>query len=276
MKKPNEVNACKAFIQILKEITGVEYEMEYSPDEQSGASSDVDYILISKDGRSHRIAVEHTIVEAFEKQITYGDQSYDVVEQINFRCRGNLPKDRYYHLIIPPPLNNSLKRKRKKRFVKEMSCWISDIAKTLTIDNWSFLVYNGHEVTLRCGGSHPEMNGNVGRMPTWPKGIEGLKRKRFRRAIKEKLPKIIKYKFKRMTTSLLLEDISGIFFAAQKRRRDLTTIQRVLIYLFVDYVIIFMSNDHRMVVGNVWKEKWHWYSTIPGHRKFTLNRLKDT
>ncbi len=169
-----------------------------------------------------------------------------------------------------------MKRKRKTQFVKEISCWISDIAKTLIIDQWSSRVYNGHDVTLMCVGSLPEMNGNVGRMPTEPKGVEGLKRERFRRAIKEKLPKIIKYKFKRMTTSLLLEDISGIFLAAQKRRRDLTTIQRVLIYLFVDYVIVFMSNNQRMVVGNVWKEKWHWYSTIPVHRKFTLYRLKDT
>ena len=109
MKKPNEENACKAFIQILKEITGVEYEKEESPDEHSGASSDVDYILISKDGRSHRIAVEHTIVEAFGNQIRYVNQSYDVVEQINFQCRGNLPKDRFYNLIIPPPLIKTLR-----------------------------------------------------------------------------------------------------------------------------------------------------------------------
>lgn len=276
MKQLNEENACNAFIQILKEINGVEYEIESSPDEHSGESSDVDYILISKDGRSHRIAVEHTTVTAFDKQIYYGYKSYDVVEQINFQCKKKLPKDRYYQLLIPPPLNNPLKRKRKKQFVEEMASWISVIARTLTIDQWASRVYNSHKVTLICGGSHPEMNGNVGRALTQPEKVEELTREQFRRAIKEKLPKIIKYKFKGMTTSLLLEDISGIFFATKKRRRDLTIIQRLFIRIFMDYVIIFMSNNHRMVVGNVWKEKWHWYPTIPSHRKFTISRLKDT
>jgi len=276
MKKPNEEDACNAFIQILKGLTGIDYEPEYSPDEQNSESPDVDFILISKDGHSHRIAVEHTIVMAYEGQISYVNQSYDVVQQINLQCKVNLPKDSYYFLLIPPPLNSSLKCRPKKQFVKEMSTWISGIAKTLTIDQHSSRVYNGHEVTLMCPGSHPKMNGNVYRMPTRPKGAEELTREQFRRTIRENIPKFIRYKLKRMPTSLLLEDISGIFFDTQKRRRDLTIWQWFLIYIFVDYVIVFHSNNQRMVVGNVWKEKWRWYSTIPGHRKFSLSRLKDT
>lgn len=83
MKKLNEKNACKAFIEILKKITGVEYNKESSPDEQSSAIPDIDWILILKDSRSHRIAVEHTIVESFENQIVYVHHSSDVVKQIN-------------------------------------------------------------------------------------------------------------------------------------------------------------------------------------------------
>jgi len=276
MKKLNEENACKAFIEILRKITGVDYEKEYSPDEHSVASSDVDYILISKDGRSHRIAVEHTIVESFGKQIAYVNQSYDVVEQVNVQCQGKLPMDRYYFLIVLPPLIGSLKRNRKKKFVREISSWIYDIAKTLTEDQWSSRIYNDQDVTLMCGGSYPEMNGNVFRMPKQPMEVEKRKRERFRLAIKQKLPKLIKYKLKRITTSLLLEDIGGIFLNHQRRRTDLTITQRFLIFLLVDYVIILVSNNQRMVVGNVWKEKRRWYSTIPYDRKFSFHQRKVT
>ena len=272
MKKVNEENACNAFIEILEKITGVEYEKEDSPDEHSGASSDVDYILISKDGRSHRIAVEHTIVESFEKQIAYVNQSYDVVEQINVQCQGKLPANRYYILTVPHPLIKSLKRKRKKRFVEDMYLWVSDIAKTLTTDQWSSQTYNNQEVTLICGGSHPEMNGNVGRIPEQPQDSDKLKRERFRRAIKDKLPKLKKYKRKGITTSLLLEDIGGILLDLRRRRRDLKITQRFWISKSVDYVIILRSNNQRMVSCNVWKEKRHWYSTIPRDRRFRLHR----
>lgn len=191
MKKINEENACKAFIEILRKMTGVEYEKEDSPDEHSGASSDVDYLLISKDGR-HRIAVEHTTVESFEKQIGYVNKSYEVVGQINVQRQGKLPTDRYYILTVPHPPIESLKREQKKQFVKEMSLWISDIAKTLTADQWCSRICNDQKVTLICGGSHPQMNGNVGRIPARPMEAEKLSRDRFRRAIEEKLPKLLK------------------------------------------------------------------------------------
>lgn len=270
MKKVNEENACKAFIEILKKMTGIEYKKEDSPDEHSGAGSDVDYILISKDGRSHRIAVEHTIVESFDKQITYVHHSYDVVKQINDQCQGKLPTDRYYILAIPATLDESLKGKRQKQFVEAMSSWISGIAKTLTAEQWSSRIYNGQKVTLKCGYSHREMNGNVIRIAEQPTEAEKLMRERFRRAIKEKLPKLIKYKRKGITTALLLEDIGGNFLDPQRRRKDLKTSQRFLIFRFVDYVIILLSNNQRMVVGNVWKEKRRWYSTIPRARRFGL------
>ena len=276
MKKLNEENACKAFIEILSKITGREYKKEDSPDEHSGSVSDVDYILISKDGRSRRIAVEHTIIESFEKQITYGYQSYDVVEQINDQCQGKLPTNRYYILTVPPTLIKSLKRKRKKRFIEEISSWITNVAKALTTDQSSSLIYNDHKVNLICGYSHPEVNGNVIRIQERPLEFEKLIRERFRRAIREKLPKLRKYKIryilKGIRTSLLLEDVSGALWDHKARWKDLTIIQRFCVFLFVDYVIILVSNEQKMmIVGRVWKEKWRLYSEIPQDRKFSLH-----
>jgi len=272
LKKPNEINACDAFIEILHKITRVEYKVESSPDERNRAHPDVDWILVSKDGRSHKIAVEHTLVESFEGQIPCGRQSYDVVEEINVQCQGKLPTDRYYFLTVPPSLIDSLKRQRKKQFVKEMSLWVSDIAKTLTEDQWSSRIYDGQKVTLICRGSDPEMNGNVHRIPAGPIEADKLNRLRFRRAIEDKLPKLMKYKLKEITTALLLEDISGVLDDTQARRKDLTDIQKDSIRRLVDYVIILPSHNQKMIVGNVWKEKRHWYSTIPRRRKFSLRR----
>ena len=278
MKKVNEENACNAFIEILKKITGVDYEKESSPDEQSSASPNVDYILISKDGRSHRIAVEHTKVESFGGQIRYFSQSYDVVEAINVQCQGKLPTDRFYFVSVPHSLIGSLTTRRlKEQFVKEMSSWISYIAKNLTIDKSFSRKYANQQVTLMCLGSHPEMNGNVHRAPERPMEPEKLKKERFRRAIKEKLPKLIKNKREKgYTTALLLEDSSGVLMDYQERWKDLAIIQRLLIRMFTDYVIILFSNNQKMIVGNVWKEKGRLYSTIPHHRRFSLHRCKDT
>jgi hypothetical protein len=272
MKKLNEENACKAFIEILLKIKGIEYEKDSSPDEQNSAYPDIDYILISKDGRSHKIAVEHTVVESFEKKIAYVNQSYEVVAEINDQCKGKLPTDRYYFLIAPHPLIRALKRNRKKQFVGEMSYWICDIAKTLTEDQCSSRIYNDYKVTLMCGGSDPEENGNVWRMPRHPEKAEKLKRKRFRRAIKDKLPKLIKYKLKRITTSLLLESIGGALWDYKARWKDLTITQKFLIFMFIDYVIILSSNNQKMIFGKVWKEKWCLYSEIPQNRKFSFLR----
>jgi len=272
MKKVNEENACSAFIEILKEITGREYEKECSPDEQNSKSPKPDFILISKDGRSHRIAVEHTIIESFDRQITYVHDSYDVVKEISDQCQGKLPADCYYILTVPPALIKSLKRTWKKRFVEEMSSWITDVAKTLTTDQSSSLIYNDQKVTLICGYSHPEMNGNVIRIQEQPMEFKKLIRERFRRAIREKLPKLGKYKVKGITTSLLLEDISGALFDYQRRWKDLTIIQRLLIRILVDYLIMLVSSNQKMIAGKVWKEKRHLYSEIPHDRRFSFRQ----
>jgi hypothetical protein len=272
MKKPNEENACNAFIEILKKITGVEYEIEYSPDEQNRVSSEVDYVLISKDGRSHRIAVEHTIVESFEGQIAYVNHSYDVVNEINVLCQEKLPTDRYYILTIPPVLIKSFKnaKQKKEQFVKEMSCWVPNIANTLAVNQRSSRVYNDQEIMIECGGSSRKMNGNVGRIPVQPMEIEKLKGERFCRDIEENRRKLRKYKRKGYTTALLLEDISGGFYRNNNAQwKDLRNNQKWS-FKSIDYVVIFVSINQEMVVGNVWKEKRRLYSTIPHNRRFSL------
>ena len=275
MTNENEVNACNAFIDILKKIKGVEYEIDSSPEKENRKTPDVEVILApkDKDGQSPKIAVEHTIVEAHENQIAYVTQSYDVVEKINLKCQGQLPTDRYFQLCVPPPLIVGTSIKSRNQFVEEMICWISDVAKTLTTDQWSYQLYKEYKVLLYCGGSHPEMNGKVGRMPTRPEEAEKERQDRFRRSIKDKLPKLIKYKEKGFATALLLEDISFSHALPTDNWKDLIPNQyHSEFQLKIDYVVIFVSNEKKMIVGNVWKEGSQIYAEIPDNRRFSFRR----
>jgi len=275
MTNENEVNACNAFIDILKKIKGVEYKIDSSPEKENRKTPDVEVILASKDKdvQSPKIAVEHTIVEAHENQIAYVTQSYNVVEKINLKCQGQLPTDRYFLLCVPPPLIVGTSIKSRNQFVEKMICWISDVAKTLTTDQRSYQLYKEYKVLLYCGGSHPEMNGKVGRMPIRPEEAEKERQDRFRRSIKDKLPKLIKYKEKGFATALLLEDISFSHALSTDNWKDLIPNQyHSEFQLKIDYVVIFVSNEKKMIVGNVWKEGSQIYAEIPENRRFSFRQ----
>jgi hypothetical protein len=70
MKKLNELNACAAFITILKSLTDIKYLMSESPDELNRSTPDVDFVVVSSSDEKDKIAVEHTIVESFDEQIS--------------------------------------------------------------------------------------------------------------------------------------------------------------------------------------------------------------
>lgn len=279
--KRNEENACNAFIEILRKIKGVEYYPERWPEKENRNTQDVEVILapIDKDEHSPRIAVEHTIVEAHKEQIAYVNQSYDIVEKINQRCQGKLPTNRCFQLVIPPALVTDTNKESRVQFVEEMSNWIPDIAETLTTDDqWYPQLYNGHEVLLICRGSYSELNGKIGRMPTRPREADKEKQDRFQRAIEEKLPKLIKYKEKeeKYETALLLEDVSGIHYHLGNRWSELIPNQYQLEFqLKIDYVVIFISNKEKMIVGGVWKEKKQLYLEIPDNRRFNKFRSQQ-
>ena len=104
--RENEINAREAFIEILQSIKGVEYYPEERPENENRKTPDVDFVLATRDKNEqhHKIAVEHTIIEAHDKQKAYVNQSPNVVEGINQRCRGNLPTNRWFQIVIPPAL----------------------------------------------------------------------------------------------------------------------------------------------------------------------------
>ena len=269
--KENEKNACDAFIKILLKIKGIEYRIDEFPEETNRSSQDVEVILTPKDknDKSPKIAVEHTIVEAHEEQIAYVNQSYDIVKEINHRCQGKLPTSHYLGLIPSPSLVVGMNKKRREQFIEEMSSWTPIVAQSLTMNQQVLRLYNGHEVLLWCVGSCLELNGTISFMATRPKEADKEKQDRFRRAIGEKLPKLIKYKDNGYTTALLLEDVSFSHSDLGNNLKELIPNQYHSEFRSkIDCVVIFVSNEKRMIVGNVWKEESQLYEEIPDNRRF--------
>ncbi len=263
MKKPNELNARDAFITILRSLTDIgDWESE-SPDEVNRSTPDVDFVLSSSSNKNDKIAVEHTKVESFDGQIGYVNRSYDIVDSINAGCRKRLPHDRFYILAVPPIIVDSLVRKRSRElFVSELSSWVVETApKLLLVDSWIQTEHEGHKITLRCGGDHERLNGNVWRIPQQPENQKALQSDRLGRAVRDKLPKLTQYKERGFKTALLLEDVAGTLYGSTLRDREISLEE-------VDYIVVFVSKEERMIVGNVLKEKSVWYSFVPGNRRF--------
>jgi hypothetical protein len=281
--KINEKNAINAFIEILQKIKDVEYKVEYFPEEENKNTQGqkVDAILApkDKDAQSPKIAVEHTTIEAHEEQIAYVNQLCGIEKELKQRCQGRLPIDHCFGLSAPPSLIVGMNKNNRDQFVEEMAGWIPDAAKSLTKrDQRSLRLYNKHEVMLWCDGSFSELNGTIGFMATRPKEADKERQVRFRRAIEEKLPKLLKYKEKeeeRYLTALLLEDVSFSHSNPGNNLKELIPDKYHSEFQSkIDYVVIFVSNEKKMIVGNVWKEEFRLYEDIPDNRRFSFRQKK--
>jgi hypothetical protein len=234
MKKPNELNARDAFITILRSLTGIEDWESESPDEVNRSTRDVDFLLFPSSNENDKIAVEHTRVESFEGQIKYVKRSYDIVDSINAGCRERLPHTRYYILTAPPIIVGFLVGKSRERFVRAISSWVVETApKLLLVDSSEQTEYEGHKITLTCGGDGAHMNGNVGRIPQQPENQKSLQHDRLGRAVRDKIPKLTKYKERGFKTALLLEDVAGTLYGSTLRDCEISLEE-------VDYIVVFL------------------------------------
>ena len=268
-KGPNELNARDAFITILKSLTDLEYVESESPDEVNRRTPDVDFLLFSSSDENDKIAVEHTRVESFNEQIKYVKRWRDIACSVNAGCRKRIPPDRYYFLAAPPIIVDSLVGKRREQFVSDLSSWVAETApKLLQVDSYIQTEYEGHKITLICSGNHAYLNGNVWGMPQEPENQKALQSERLRRAVDTKVPKLTKYKRRSgFKTALLLEDVAGTLRGSTLSGYEISLEE-------VDYVVVFVSNEDKMIIGNVWKERSVWYSSVPGNRRFLSTSLQ--
>ena len=266
MKKPNEQNACDAFITILKSLTDTDYAELESPDEVNRSTPDVDFVLVSGSDEDDKVAIEHTTVQSFEGQIRYVDRWRRIADSVNVGCKERIPPDRYYFLVATPVIMDSLaKKSSRERFIGTLVSWVAEAApKLLLVDSYIRTEYEGHKITLVCSGDHERLNGNVWGMPEEPESQKTLQSERLVRAVRDKLPKLMKYKSPGFKTALLLEDVTGTL-----RGNTLSKLRDCEISLEeVDYIVVLVSNESRMIIGNVWKEGSVWHSSVPSNRRF--------
>jgi hypothetical protein len=262
-KRLNEQNACDDFIKILKSLTDIGYEVFESPDEKNRSTPDIDFVLASSSDENDKIAVEHTTVQSFEGQIKYVKRWREIVCSVNAACKERIPPDRYYFLAAPREIVDSLVGESRVQFVSYFSSWVAKTAPTLLlVDSYMQTEHEGQKITLMCSGDDPTtLNGNVWGMPQEPEDQKALQSERLRRAIGDKLPKLTKYKKQGLKTALLLEDVAGTL-----RGSTLSGYEGLE---EVDYIVVFVSNEDRMIIGNVLKEGSVWHSSLPGNRRFS-------
>jgi hypothetical protein len=274
MKRQNEVNAIEALIGIMPFITGCNYQNLGSPDEANSSLKEVDFILkAQRDGKSN-LAVEHTIVEAFPGQKEYVLRSYEIVQKVDLRCSGQLPSDRFFGLVIAPSLVDSLRKMAIDAFMETIVPWVTETAKDLPIDEYRTTKYSGQDVLLMCSGSLPEINGTIGRMPGSPRNQKELVNQSLWLSIEHGVGKFPKYKKSGHDTVLLLENISGRVHSSMLLDLENDPQKHAVISALIDYIVVLTSNNDKMIVGNVWKEKQKRYDPVPYNRKFRIENWK--
>jgi hypothetical protein len=259
--KPNEQDACKHFIEILKSLTGTEYVELERPDELNRSTPDVELVLVSSSNQNDKIAVEHTRVQSFDGQIKYLNRSWDIVSSVNAGCRERIPANRCYFLAVPPTVVDSLVSKRSRElFVRDLSSWVVETAPKLLLAD-SSIQHEGYKITLKCIGDCGKWNGNVGRMPQGADDTKSVQNE-LERAVRHGLLKLAKYKSKPgFKTALLLEDVAGTL------KGDTLSSHEGLEE--VDYIVVFVSNEAQMIIGNVRQEGSIWHSFVPSNRRFS-------
>jgi hypothetical protein len=282
-KKSNEINACNALIRMLRKVAGVEYELEYCPDEGASEGKDVDFILKSTCSGVARMAVEHTVIP--KGLYDYVKRFYERAEGISKLCEGKIPADRFFYIAAPQALIDSFTKdrrgkasqrrtaaQRRNAFDESLALWISEQSQQLQEDESVQYRFESHNITLVCGGSHPQWNGRVGRIPEAPADITRFQKEAFDHALQHGLDKFSKYKCnssENFKTILLLEDVTGL--RHERIAEELASSERDRIDESVDYIIVLQSLENQMIVGYVWKENQTWHRFIPGNRRFTFN-----
>jgi hypothetical protein len=267
LKRLNEFNAVDALIGIVPFLLGCTYSLGGSPDDLDSQQKEIDFVLVPNEPGSPKLAVEHTVVEAYRGQRTYLLKSYEIVQKIDSECQGELPVDRFFGLVLPPELVDQLRRKELDRFIAAIAPWVIAAGRSTKIDDYTEKEYGDHRIFLMCSGSDPHHNGHVGRMPGAPKDGKDKASLSLLRALQHGTSKFAKYKQQGYQTILSLEDVSGaIHPSALVAFRDDPASRHTV--AASDYVVEFASNDERMIVGNVWKAGEELYDPPPYDLRF--------
>ena len=125
--RANEVDAINCFIDILEKIYKIKYVIDKRPDEENRKTEDIDFIIKSEN-KFDKIAVEHTIIESFLRQIEYVNAHRDIIQQVEKELSSEMPNDRYFIISFS---HNLLKDRNKKALIQLKELLKIEILKSI-------------------------------------------------------------------------------------------------------------------------------------------------
>lgn len=183
----NELDATESALALLSSMAGIEFRLdEERPDEIERVGEAVDFLARNRD---QIIAIEHTLIGAFDKQEVL---SVQMTQRLNPMCdelEQLLPADWEYQLSISAHEAPTI----KQRDITQLKAWIVDAAPKLAAPPNHF-VHSPDDV-LACtlyrfapsGRSH-RIDLRIGVIPG--DALESLRFARLGRAALKKLPKL--------------------------------------------------------------------------------------
>ncbi|MCY4584906.1 MAG: hypothetical protein OXB98_02595 [Bryobacterales bacterium] len=224
----NEGKVCDAVVKVLEQRTGKTREDIRRP-EVDGSGPPVELRLKLGD---QGYAIEHTLIEAFERQTLTGVSFQNLVDPVKNELCGELPGPARYTLLFPlDPFPGGQSAKQRHRLQENLAEWIRGKAPLLFNAIHESLYHKpttallqkdcrdqitekpkgfSIEVTLRCEIDLPPCGQKPGILGAarWAPSDEYLKAarsNRIQRAMRSKCPKLHGYKSTGDRTVLVLE-----------------------------------------------------------------------
>lgn len=212
----NEGKLCDAAVKLIEQRTGEERENVRCP-EKDHVGPPVELRL--KFG-TQEYAIEHTKIEAFECEISRGVSLKCLTGPVEKALCGKLPGPALYTMYFPPDCGLSVRKSDLKKHQEKLAEWVLENAQFLygkiqgriggksqdsvTEEPCGFQ----YEIGLSCvitGVPSDQKPGRLGAGRWVPEGLEALTKRRLRRALYKKLPKLLDCKGEGARTVLVLE-----------------------------------------------------------------------
>jgi len=214
----NERKACDAVARILE---GRLHSKRTNPrcPEKDRSGPPVDYAF---ELGNRQYAIEHTIIEAFHRQIHTGVDFSALIEPIERELDGRMPQDGLYRLAFPIDPCAGVKRRNLPIVQKAVIQWVHEQAQELDAEALAAKHVQRRNVGCRDGTPAgvpfrlllwredaiiPAVSGRLFIARVAPGNVEDLRLERLNKTFKDKCPKLAACKRKGAVSILLLENM---------------------------------------------------------------------
>ena len=162
-------------------------------------------------GKRNDYIIEHTRIESFPSQISEERRFRNLFSPLREELSGRLPSPGLYWLTVAPGAHRKIKKREIPGIRRSLSEWITLEAPNIPLKGGISQRLPGVPFDVRLGRYHrPGRDGQLDLSFSVPAELEGRRQARIRKALSDKLPKLIDWKGEGRITVLLLEshDIS--------------------------------------------------------------------